>query len=797
MKFSYSWLLDHLDTKLSPEQIGETLTNIGLELENLIDYSSYSKFVVATITDFKKHPNADKLKICQVDNGQKSFQVICGAPNVKKGMRSIFANEGMFIPGTETTLKKGKIRGEISEGMLLSERELNLSDDHEGIIEINKDLPNGTDAVTALDLNDPIFEIGITPNRGDCLGVRGIARDLAAKDIGTLKPLEFKKIDNLKFESPVKWDIQKDDNSCEYVISRFFKNIKNKSSPEWLQKKLLSIGLRPINTLVDITNFITVDLGRPLHVFDADKIGKTLTMRLSNNNEELLALDNKNYKFNSPVTLIADENKALAIGGIIGGIESGCTLSTSNVFIEVALFEPSKVAKAGRSLGINSDARYRFERGLDKEMINEGLEYATSLINELCGGEVSKNTTAGNLIRDYPKINYKFDQFEKIIGIKLSNDEQIKILKKLNFKIDDIDKDHCLLSVPSYRNDILNPIDIIEEIIRVYGYENINTTFPAASNEEIDLVKNSLNNKKNLVLKKIRKSLLTNEFSEIITFSFHSSKAHDYLKGSSSLKLNNAISEEQAYMRNSMLFNHLEALDNNRKKGLQNLNLFEIGPIYHDSSSQENIVFGLCMKNNFKNRKFKSLNFDFYSLSIIVSKIISSLNFDVNQFNIKRSESIYYHPGQSAELFMGKKLIARYGKVHPLILENFPKLHETFAFEVFYENLPVDTIIKKNTFKSLESEYQYSEKDFSFIFEKDQNLYEVYRVLNGIDKKLIQKIEFFDEYYSSEIGEKNKSITFKIIIQSNEKTLDEKDIELVHKNIVDKISSKFKAKLRS
>ncbi|MDB0032630.1 phenylalanine--tRNA ligase subunit beta, partial [Alphaproteobacteria bacterium] len=407
MKFSYSWLLDHLDTKLSPSEIAETLTNIGLELESLTDYSSYAQFVVATIVDFKKHPNADRLNICTVENGEKTFQVICGAPNVKKGMKGIFATDGMYIPGTDITLKKGKIRGEVSEGMLLSERELKLSDNHEGIIEIKEDLPNGTDAVTALDLRDPIFEIGVTPNRGDCLSVRGIARDLAAKGIGKLKPLTIKKIDNQEFESPITWSIQDDGNSCSFVVSRYYKDIKNTISPDWLQKRLLSIGLRPINALVDITNFIIMDLGRPLHVFDADKIGNKLNMRLSHDKENLLALDNKEYSLNNTTTVIADDKNVLAIAGIIGGNVSGCTLETKNVFLEVAVFDPSKVAKTGRKLGINSDARYRFERGLDLEMVNEGLEYATNLINDICGGSFSKKVHAGNLEIRKNIISYK------------------------------------------------------------------------------------------------------------------------------------------------------------------------------------------------------------------------------------------------------------------------------------------------------------------------------------------------------------------------------------------------------
>ena len=397
MKFSYSWLCDHLETDKNATEIGDALTNLGLELESLTDYSSYSKFVVATIKDFHKHPNADRLNICTVDDGTKTYQVICGANNVKKGLKGIFAKDGMYIPGTQIYLKKGKIRGEISEGMLLSERELNLSDDHDGIIELSNNFENGTSAIDALKLNDPVFEIGITPNRGDCLGVRGVARDLSAKGIGKLKPLKYEKITKLDFESPISWNIENDNNSCEYVVSRYFKDVKNTVSPEWLQKKLISLGLRPINALVDITNFITHDLGRPLHVFDADKVGKKLHMRSAKPNEKILALDNKEYTLDSNSTVIADNNNALAIAGIIGGESSGCTEDTKNVFLEVAIFEKDSVAKTGRTLGINSDARYRFERGLDKKMVIEGLNYASYLINKICGGSVSKNIDSGKL----------------------------------------------------------------------------------------------------------------------------------------------------------------------------------------------------------------------------------------------------------------------------------------------------------------------------------------------------------------------------------------------------------------
>jgi len=797
VKFSYSWLCDHLETDKNATEIGDALTNLGLELESLTDYSSYSKFVVATIKNFHKHPNADRLNICTVDDGTKTYQVICGANNVKKGLKGIFAKDGMYIPGTQIYLKKGKIRGEISEGMLLSERELNLSDDHDGIIELSDNFENGTSAIDALKLNDPVFEIGITPNRGDCLGVRGVARDLSAKGIGKLKPLKYEKITKLDFESPISWNIENDNNSCEYVISRYFKDIKNTVSPEWLQKKLISLGLRPINALVDITNFITHDLGRPLHVFDADKVGKKLHMRLAKPNEKILALDNKEYILDSNSTVIADNNNVLAIAGIIGGESSGCTENTKNVFLEVAIFEKDSVAKTGRTLGINSDARYRFERGLDKKMVIEGLNYASYLINKICGGSVSKNIDFGKLDTNERKIKYKFDYFEKVIGIKLESKKQINILKDLKFQINQSNEKECDLLVPSWRNDIENNIDVVEEVIRIYGYENITESIPSPSDDEIVKINNSLINKKFKAIKKLKKILISNGFSEIITFSFHSTKAHEILSGDKSLKISNAISDDQSFMRNSMIFNHLETAEMNYKKGYKNIQIFEIGPIYNTSQSQENILSMFISSQENTNSIFKSEDFNFYSISNLVSRLISSLNFDAKQFNISRSNSNTFHPGQSAELYMGKKLIARYGKVHPLIIEEFPKLKNSYAIELFFENLPIDPISRTNSSNISDSQFQYSEKDFSFVFEKEQNLFEVQRYVNGIDKNLIKNVEFFDLYESKDLGENSKSVTFRVTIQSKDKTLDEKDLEQIHNNILEKVSNKFKANIRT
>ena len=797
MKFSYSWLCEHLETDKTAIEIGDALTNLGLELESFTDYSSYSKFVVATIKDFKKHPNADRLNICKVDDGTNTYQVICGANNVKKGLKGIFAKDGMYIPGTQIHLKKGKIRGEISEGMLLSERELNLSDNHEGIIELLGNFENGTSAIEALKLNDPIFEIGITPNRGDCLGIRGVARDLSAKGFGKLKPLKFDKIEHLEFESPISWNIKNDNNSCEYVVSRYFKNVSNSKSPDWLQKKLLSLGLRPINALVDITNFITLDLGRPLHVFDADKVEKQLDMRLANSNEKILALDNKEYSLDVNTTVIADSKNTLAIAGIIGGDFSGCTDDTKNVFLEVALFNPNSVAKTGRSLGINSDARYRFERGLDTNMVIEGLEYASYLINKICGGTVSKNIEAGKLLKHEHKINYNFDYFNKVIGFELDSQKQKKILNNLKFQIIEINDKECDLLVPSWRNDIKNKIDIVEEIIRIYGYENIKGSVPSTSTDDVSKINNSSINKKFKAIKKLKKTLLANGISEVVTFSFHSTKAHEILKGDATLKISNAISDDQSFMRNSMIFNHLESAELNFKKGFKKIKLFEIGPIYNSSQSQENILSLLISSEENTNSIYKSEKFNFYSLSKLLSNLISSLNFDIKQFHISRSTSNIFHPGQSAELYMGKKLIARYGKVHPLVMEEFSKLKDTYAIEIFFENLPIDSISRITTNNILDSQFQFSEKDFSFIFEKEQNLFEVQRFVKGVDKNLIKSVEFFDLYESKDLGDNSKSVTFRVTIQSKDKTLEDKDLDQLHKNILEKVSNKFKAKIRS
>ena len=799
MKFTYSWLSEHLDTKLSPEEIAETLTNIGLEVENFIDFSkTHSHFVVATIKDFKKHPNADRLNLCTVDDGSKQYQVVCGASNVKKDLKGIFAKEGQYIPGIDLKLKKGKIRGETSEGMMLSEKELGLSDEHEGIIELKKDIPNGTDAVQALNLNDPVYEIGITPNRGDCLSVRGIARDLAAKGCGKLIDQKINSIENKSAnKSPIEWKIKKDSNSCEFVVGRHFTNVNNTKSPDWLVKRLSSIGLRPINALVDITNFITIDQGRPLHVFDADKIHGDLTIRLAKKDESLEALDNKKYTLSSLNTVISDEKNVLAIAGIIGGTTSGCDESTKNVFLEVAIFNPSMTAKSGRSLNISSDARQRFERGIDKSFVIQGLDYASFLILKYCGGEPSKSTDFGVINHSEKKITYHFKKFEKIIGFIIDYKTQIKYLKSLGFILNNENEKSCTVKVPSWRNDIEAEIDLIEEIVRIHGFEHIKEVKVTTSNEEQTIINQSISNKMHNIYNRLRKILASKDYREVVSFSFHSENNHHDLGGSNVLKVSNAISEDHGYMRNTMIGNHLNIIENNRKKGFENQSIFEIGPIYNDISSQQNIISMMISNNKKFNKVFSNGSFEFYDLTNQISLLFKELNFDIRQFKINRSSSEIFHPGRAAELHQGKKIVARYGSIHPELTQKYTKDLKVFAAEIYLDNLPIEAMSLYKKSKSFESSFPFSEKDFSFIFNKDQNLFEVYKALLAIDKKLIHEVEFFDQFYSKEIGEGNKSIAFRIKIQSKDKTLGEKELDEIYNKVISIITDKFNAQIRN
>ncbi|MEQ9609036.1 MAG: phenylalanine--tRNA ligase subunit beta, partial [Kiloniellaceae bacterium] len=595
MKFTLNWLKDHLDTTASLKEITDKLSMIGLEVEGVEDRAeSLKPFTVAYVKEARPHPNADRLRICIVDTGKGEVQVVCGAPNARTGMKGVFAPVGSYVPGTDLTLKAGKIRGEDSNGMLVSERELGLSDDHEGIIDLPADAPLGAAFAEVAGLNDPVIEIAITPNRGDCLGVRGVARDLAAAGLGTLKPLQAAEPVNGTFDSPIRWrrDLPADrQHACPYVAGRYFRGVKNGPSPKWLQDRLRAIGLRPISALVDVTNYVTFDLGRPLHVFDADKVKGDVVMRLARPGDEILALDGDTYTLDGEMVAIYDDNGPEGIGGVMGGELSGCHEDTTNVFLEVALFDPDMVARTGRTLGILSDARYRFERGLDPQSAVWGVEVAARLILELCGGEASDVVSAGDVPPETRKLALRPSRVAELGGVTVDAARQAEILVRLGCSVDAGHAENAVVP-PSWRPDIEGEACLVEEVMRIHGYDDI---------PEVELPRDSYLPRAVLTpaqrrVSAARTALAWRGLYEGVTFSFVARReAELFGGGAEAVTLANPISADLDVMRPTPLVNLATAAVRNADRGYGDLALFEVGPQYLDDTpkGQLTVVAGL------------------------------------------------------------------------------------------------------------------------------------------------------------------------------------------------------------
>jgi len=591
MKFTLDWLKDHLDTSKDLKTITNTLTNIGLEIEMVKDKSEdFKNFTVAKVLKTEKHPDADKLKVCQVKTVNGDYQVVCGAPNAREGMLGIFAPENSYIPGTEVHLKKTKIRGVESCGMLVSEREMGISDEHDGIIEVKDNYKIGDQFSKIFKIDEPIIEINLTPNRSDCLSVRGIARDLAAAGVGKLKDIKFKKI-NESFKSPMKWNKEFTDNKlCPGVSGRYFKNVKNVESPKWLQQRLTAIGLRPISALVDITNYVTFDLGRPLHVYDADKVSGNLTMRLASKNEECLLLNEVNYKCHDDMIVISDDDKKLhGIGGVMGGLNSGCSMATKNVFLEVALFDSISVTKTGRKLNLQSDARYRFERGIDTESIYWGVEAASQMIVDLCGGEASEFVSSEIHIEKKQPILFDTNKIKTFGGIDIDIKQQYNILTSLGFKVKE-NKSIFEIKSPTFRPDIVGEADIVEEVLRIYGFDKI-----PLKKINYDADKKEILNSSIKTFHKSKRIIASKGYSEVVTWSFmDGNKA--MIISNDLINLKNPISSDLNTMRPSAFPNLLEAINQNKARMFTSAKIFEVGPNFSKSISnqQENVASAIA-----------------------------------------------------------------------------------------------------------------------------------------------------------------------------------------------------------
>ena len=799
MKFTLSWLKDHLNTSAKLSVISDTLTNIGLEVESIENQEEELKnFTVAKVLKAEKHPDADRLKVCKVETVQGNFQVVCGAPNAKAGMMGVFAPINTYIPGTKVQLKKSKIRGVESCGMLLSERELGISNEHDGIIELKGKYKIGDLASALFGFNDPIIEINLTPNRSDCLSVRGIARDLAAAGLGDLKELKINKVKG-NFVSKIKWlrkFDKEEDYLCPGVSGRLFKNVKNVESPDWLKRRLTLIGLRSINALVDITNYITFDLGRPLHVYDADKLSGNLMMRKAKQNEKCKTLDEKEYSLSNEMVVISDDKTLHGIGGVMGGLKSGCNLETTNVFLEVALFDPINVTKTGRKLNLQSDARYRFERGIDSTSIEWGVDKATQMITDLCGGEISEVITDKIENKKLKIIYYDTNLTLTHGGIKIDINKQINILKKLGFKSTLLKGSNIEIIIPAFRPDIEGTADIVEEITRIYGFEKIE---PISLSKKINQNEEILNSSQKSFYKS--KRLIANRgYLETVTYSFMDGKLADFITNNSSIKIKNPISSELGTMRPSTFPNLLSTINPNISRLYMGGKIFEVGPNFHGINDEEQkmvatgIQYGSLNDSSWINETRFS---DVYDVKSDVYYVLNQLNVPVENLQHETFYSKIYHPGKSTQLRLGKKIIANFGEISPLILKKFDIKTIVCGFEIFIEELDHFQIKKSSTKKAYDNNpLQLVERDFAFLFPKNIKAIDIINQIKKIDKKIIKKVVIFDIYEGSKLPENKKSIAIKIILQPLEKTFTDKEIENLSTNIIDLVSKSFGGELR-
>ncbi len=798
MKFTLSWLKDHLETDATLEKVIEALNRLGLEVSFYKEIrTDVRNFQAVKVIKIDQHKNADKLKICHIDTGKKTFKVVCGASNLKLGMIGVYAPSGTYIPGLGFTLKEVKIRGELSRGMLCSEKELEISDNHEGIIHMPQNTEIGSEVSNYLGIDDPIIEIEITPNRGDCLGVRGIARDLAAYGLGTLKNLNFDK-NKGEFESNVKWNIDLPEEKkylCPKIIGRSFRNLKNLSSPHWMQNRLKAVGQRPISALVDITNYIMLDIGRPLHAYDLKKIkGSFLNVRLAKKGEKFEALNGKVYDLRENMMIIADDQGPDDLAGIMGGQRTGIDDNTTEMFLEIAIFSPSSISQTGRDLNLISDARYRFERGLDFECPDWAVYYTTDLIKEICGGSSSYLDYYSQNI-EKKTIDFNPNQVERLTGVKIGEDKMSKILSTLGFSTIK-NKDFWSVSIPSWRNDVDGKADLVEEIIRVYGYENIPIDLLSRKNY---LTKPSLKNEQRKILYS-RKMLATKGYNEVLTFSFlDKKKATLFNGGQKNLTLVNPISSELTIMRPSIIPNLIDAVHKNINKGFNNLSFFEVGPIFKGDSPEEQITVAAGIRHGYeieKDWKNEEKLFDFYKIKSDVLEILSALSLPVSKLKIEAQSPQYFHPGRSAILKLGKVNIACFGQINPFVLKELNFKYDCFSFEIFLDNIPNKN--NKNASKSLlkYSPFQPTYRDFAFLVNQDLYANDLVNVVQNVEKEIINSIKVFDIYKGKNIPLGKKSIALSVEIIPQEKTLTDKELDSLSNRIISEVSEKLNGQIR-
>ncbi len=786
MRLSLTTLKKYLDTKASTEEIVEKLTMIGLEVEEVEDLAARLQgFIIGEIKSVEQHPNADRLHILRVFDGKQDLQIVCGAPNVRVGLKSILALPGCLIPKFNEKLEVGKIRGVDSNGMLCAEDELLLGEDHTGIIELDTELPAGTPAAEALNA-DVVLDLNVTPNRPDCLGVKGVARDLAATGIGKFIDSSVPEIKG-KYKSSV--NVKIEDDACPIYTGRYIRGVKNGESPDWMKKALVAAGLRPISALVDITNYLNIAECRPLHVFDADKVVGNITVRAAKDGEKMMALDDKEYTLSPEVCVIADDKAAQSIAGIMGGVDTAVSKDTVNVFLESAYFVPAKIAKAGGLTGAMSDSRSRFERGVDPASSIDDNARATRMILDLCGGEPSEIVVAGETPNCTRVIDFNYNEVKRLTGMDVSEKDQQRILTALGF-----DVKGNKISVPSWRwHDVSLPADLVEEVVRIYGLDNLPD---APMRAETLPIGSLLPNQKREVA--VRRALAERGLNQAITWSFMDSKLAKYFD-SKGVKLSNPIASDLDELRPSLVPNLLSAVKRNQDTGVQDVQLFEVGPeFYSDKCGEQRLVACAVRAGSYLPKAWNDHEraVDVFDAKQDAISALMAADAPENMVVYKNAPS-WYHPGRSGSLQLGKNKLAVFGEIHPRILKAFDIKTPVVACEVYLDMLP-PVKQRENKMQKVfqKSQYQAVTRDFAFVMDKDVEAQKLLSSIQNVDKNLIQSVSVFDVYEGEHLPEGKKQIAVQVVIQSMEKTLTDAEIETLSQQILNYVTKNTGAELR-
>jgi phenylalanyl-tRNA synthetase beta chain len=805
MKFTLSWLKEHLDTDASVAALADKLTMIGLEVESVDNKAKLlAPFTIARVVSAEPHPNADRLRVCMVDTGTGDpVQVVCGAPNARAGMKGVFVPPGAYIPGKDITLSVGKIRGVESRGMLVSEFELKLSDDHEGIIDLPADAPVGENYAQWAKLDDPVIEIKLTPNRPDCTGVHGIARDLAAADMGkfidkAIKPVPASGACPCK----VTLDFGDTPSLCPGFALRLVRGVKNGPSPDWLQRRLTAIGLRPINALVDITNLITYDRGRPLHVFDASKVRGNLTVRRARAGETLTALDGKTYTLDESMCVIADETGPESLAGIMGGEATGCSETTTDVLIESALWDPLNIAQTGRKLGINSDARYRFERGVDPAFLIPGLELATKLVLELCGGTPSEITVVGDPQVPELVIDFPLSEIKRLTGTEIPFPEMRRVLNGLGFLIAGQGK-AVKIAVPSWRPDVHGKADIVEEIVRIVGVDRVpSTPFPRG-----DKARQPILTPMQLRTRKAKRALATRGIVEAVTWSFVSKpQAELFGGGKAELALANPIASDLSDMRPSLIPGLVAAAQKNADRGFADVALFEVGQIFKGDKPEEQLTAAAGVRRarakasgTGRHWSSKAAEVDCFDAKGDAYAALAAAGAPMQALQVVPGGPAWFHPGRSGTIQIGpQNVLGHFGELHPRTLEALDAEGPLVGFEVILERIPEPKAKATRAKPALElSPFQPVERDFAFVVDRDVKAGDLVRAAQNVDRKLITGVTVFDVYEGSGIEPGKKSIAIAVTIQPREKTMTDEEIEALARKIVAEVSKRTGGMLRA